>query len=108
MSGCWITVPGKGPIEVGGEIMMLCLEAPRRAMCSGEADAAVLRTSWSRHPRRTEVQLASRLLRPDGVCDRQPGQVLIIIDTAQPGGEGFGREAVAVDERAIGLIEYLA
>ena len=49
-----------------------------------------------------------RLLRWTGVCDRQPGQVLVIIDTAQRGGEGFGRDAVTVDERAIGLVDYLA
>jgi hypothetical protein len=48
------------------------------------------------------------LLRWTGVCDRQPGQVLVIIDTAQRGGEGFGRDAVTVDERAIGLVDYLA
>jgi len=36
-----------------------------------------------------------RLLQVTGLFDRQPGQVLVIIDTAQPGGEGFGRDAVA-------------
>ena len=57
--------------------------------------------------RRCSAGLA-RLLPVIGVCDRQPDQVLVIIDTAQPGGERFGCDATAVDERVIGLIEHLA
>jgi hypothetical protein len=56
--------------------------------------------------RRCSAGLA-RLLPVIGVCYRQPDQVLVIIDTAHPGGERFGRNAAA-DERAIGLIEHLA
>jgi hypothetical protein len=56
--------------------------------------------------RRCSAGLA-RLLPVIGACDRQPDQVLVRIDTAQPGGERFGRNA-AVDERAIGLIEHPA
>ena len=57
--------------------------------------------------RRCSAGLA-RLLPVIGVCDREPDQVLVIIDAAQPGGERFGRDAAAVDERVIGLIEHLA
>lgn len=78
-------------------------------MAGKDAGVAVVRISWPIHPSDNRyLACLMRLLRLTDVFDRQPGQVLVIIDTTQPGGEGFGRDAVTVGERAIGLIEHVA